>query len=233
MQFAQWKHQSQMRRIDDLQCNGLMLVQDTDDYCFTSDAVLLANYFKVPKGANVVELCSGSGVISILGSAKTNAGHFYCIERSNSLCEMCKESLTLNNLQNITIYNADVTQAPELLKGISVGAVVVNPPYFKVGGDTAVSVNPKIASATHEVFTNMQTIAQVSSKLLKDGGKLFMCYPTDRLAELFACLANNNLQPKHTMLVKGSPTKPISLALITAVKSGKVGLKIDVTSVKI
>ena len=37
-------------RIDDLQLNGLKIIQDTDGFCFGIDAVLLANFANVKKG---------------------------------------------------------------------------------------------------------------------------------------------------------------------------------------
>lgn len=214
-----------MRRIDDLQCNGLVLVQDSNDYCFTSDAVLLANYFKASKGSKVVELCSGSGVISILGTAKTGAEHFYCFEISESLCNMANESVKLNKINNISVYNRDIVEAPQVLGNTKVDVVVVNPPYFKVGKDTLVSPNPKVATATHEVKTTLSTIAQVSSKLLKQGGKLYMCYPAERFAELCAQLINNGLQPKQATFVQGAANKPFSVVLVTATRGGKPGIK--------
>ena len=62
--------QKNNERLDDLQCNGLYIIQDPNKYCFTSDAVALANFAKVKSGGSVVDLCSGSGVIGILIGAK-------------------------------------------------------------------------------------------------------------------------------------------------------------------
>jgi tRNA1(Val) A37 N6-methylase TrmN6 len=52
--------------LEDLQCNGLFILQEKDGYRFTSDAVALANFVKVKNNGRVVDLCSGSGVIGIL-----------------------------------------------------------------------------------------------------------------------------------------------------------------------
>ena len=38
-----------MKRYDDLQYNGLILVQDTDYPCFTEDSVLLVNFLQLKK----------------------------------------------------------------------------------------------------------------------------------------------------------------------------------------
>ena len=34
-------------RLDDLQFNNLYIIQNSKDYCFTSDAIALANFVKV------------------------------------------------------------------------------------------------------------------------------------------------------------------------------------------
>ena len=36
-------------RLDDLQCDGLYLIQNPDKFCFGIDAVLLSNFVKVKK----------------------------------------------------------------------------------------------------------------------------------------------------------------------------------------
>ena len=60
-----------MKRYDDLQYNGLILVQDTDYPCFTEDSVLLVNFLQLKKNDKVVDLGSGTGIISVLGQAKS------------------------------------------------------------------------------------------------------------------------------------------------------------------
>ena len=40
-----------MLRIDDLQYKGLKLYQDTDGFCFGTDAVLLAAFARIEKGS--------------------------------------------------------------------------------------------------------------------------------------------------------------------------------------
>lgn len=217
-----------MRRLDDLQCNGLVIVQDSEDYSFTSDAVMLANYIKPRQGDVVAELCSGSGVISILATVKTKAAAFYCFEISQSLCDMCRESLQLNGIDNVKVFNNSISQAPKLLAGKNVDVVVVNPPYFKVAKGVQTCPNPKIAAATHEVHTNLAEICEVASKILKYGGKLYMCYPSDRFAELCHSLISVGIQPKEVKFVRGAAGKQISLVLITAVRAGKPGLKVSI-----
>ena len=64
-----------MERIDDLQCKGYRIVQDTEAFCYGIDAVLLAAFAKgaVKKGNAVLDLCSGNGIVPLLLAAKTSS----------------------------------------------------------------------------------------------------------------------------------------------------------------
>ena len=222
MQFAQLRHQKLAKIVEDLGCNNLKILQDTAGYKFTSDAVLLANFFNAKKGDNVVELCSGSGVISILGTAKTNASHFYLFEIQPELAQMCEQSISLNNLKNITVFNNNLSLAPQILQGTRVDVVLVNPPYFT---NASKSDNSQIDIATHERTTTLAKICETSAKLLKHGGKLFMVHSAERFAQICHELIKNKLQPKHAMFVRPTQAKPYSVVLIEATKGAKEGLK--------
>ncbi len=212
-----------MKKIEDLGCCGLVIVQDKDGYNFTSDAVLLANYFKAKSADIVVELCSGSGVISILGTKKTSARHFYCFEIQKTMCEDCLQSINLNKIKNIDVFNSDLKEAPNILNGKQIDVVVVNPPYFT---DNIKSENLVVSTATHEVTTTLADVVQTASKLLKFGGKFYMVHTANRLAEICHCLICHNIQPKEIVLVKPTKNKDAKTVLITAIKNGKVGVKI-------
>lgn len=209
--------------LEDLGCNNLKILQDDKEYRFTSDSVLLANFFKAKKGDNVVELCSGSGVISILGTAKTNAENFYLFEIQRNLAKMCEESVKINNLTNIYVHNCNLSLAPEILKGKRIDVVVVNPPYYT---DSTKSEADNIDIATHERATTLSEIIKTSSNLLKFGGNFYMVHIASRLAEICYEMVKVDLQPKKIVLVKPTPTKPANVVLIKATKGAKVGTKI-------
>jgi len=87
-----------MERIDDLGINNLKLIQDTDLFCFGTDSVLLTDFVRVKKGARIVDLCTGNGIIPILLSAKTKAESITGIEiLKESFC-LAKRNAELNGL---------------------------------------------------------------------------------------------------------------------------------------
>jgi len=58
-------------RLEDLQCKGLKIIQNKNLYSFTSDSVVLANFISTKKKDKCVEIGGGSGVVSILLTAKS------------------------------------------------------------------------------------------------------------------------------------------------------------------
>ena len=57
-------------RLDDLQ-NGYHIIQNTRDFCYGIDAVLLSDFARVKKGEQALDLGTGTGIIPILLKAKT------------------------------------------------------------------------------------------------------------------------------------------------------------------
>lgn len=84
--------------MDDLQLNGLKIIQNPEGFCFGIDAVLLSDFTKVKEGAKVVELGTGTGIIPILLSAKTKASHISAFEVQETMAEMAMRSVEMNGL---------------------------------------------------------------------------------------------------------------------------------------
>ena len=96
-------------RIDDLQLKGLRLIQDKTGFCFGVDAVLLANFAKVKRGAKVVDLGTGTGIIPTLIAGKSEASEIIGVEIQEEVYEMAIRSVRLNNLEDrVRIINADM-----------------------------------------------------------------------------------------------------------------------------
>ena len=214
-------------RLDDLQCNGLYLIQDPDKFCFGIDAVLLSNFVKVKKNGHVVDLCTGSGIVPILLSAKTGAKKITGIEIQSDIADMARRSVSYNKLdEKIDIINDDISNALKYINNCSVDSVCVNPPYMK---DTTAIKNPDLpmAIARHELLTDLETVINIAGKLLKESGKFFMVHRPSRLSEIFASMRQNRIEPKRLRFIHPYIESKANLVLIEGAKGSGVWMDVE------
>lgn len=210
-------------RLDDLQCDGLMLIQNPEYYTFTSDSVLLANYEKYH--GTLCELCAGSGVISLLVSAKCNVAHIDTLEIQPEMVDMARRSVMGNGKESvITVHQGDVKCACEILGTEKYDAVLVNPPYMKAGGGEE-NVCYSRAIARHEILLTFGDISCVLGKLLRFGGSAYVVHRADRIAEIICSLKAHGLETKRLTFfgAKGG----IERVVVKATKGGKPGVKVE------
>lgn len=213
------------KRLDDLQCKGMMIYQDSDSYCFTSDAVHLANFVKASKNAKVIDLCSGSGVIGILVFVKNHIDSVKLVEIQSHLAKLSEDSVKYNNLQkNIEIINKPLQNISDEIGKEKYEIVVCNPPYKQVG-ENLKNVKQDIAIARHEIKVTLEEIICEAAKLLKFGGKFYTILKEERLCDLITLSRKYNLEPKELRII--TSVKGANVVMMQASKGGKSGLKIS------
>lgn len=211
--------------LEDLQCNGLFIIQQNDGYRFTSDAVALANFVSVKNNGRVVDLCSGSGVIGILVNAKNNCKDVKLIEIQETLAEMSKRTIMYNDINNIEVVNTRLQNVHKIMGDNCYDVVVCNPPYKKSGTASLVNENKSIAIARHEIEVTLEEIIIESAKLLKFGGELYICNKEERLTDIMMLSRKYNLEPKELKILPSS--KGASIVMLRCKKGGKSGIKIS------
>lgn len=211
-------------KIEDLQCDGLQLIQSSSEYRFTTDAVLLANFCKPMHGKLCVEFGTGSGVISLLIAYKKRPACIVAIELQPQLADLAQRNVQLNNLQSvIKVYCADLKNAHNIVTDADV--VVCNPPYRRVGsGEQQLADN--IALCRHEIAATLQDVLCAASRVLNNRGSLYMVHQADRLAQLITLAAQYSLAVKEILPVCPAPDKQPNLVLVRAVKGGKSDCKL-------
>lgn len=215
-------------RIDDLEFNNYKIIQSTSGFCFGIDAVLLSDFAKeIKKGSNILDLCTGTGIISILLAGKTENTKINAIEIQKNVADMAKRSVCLNNLEKrITIINEDLKNITSIFELCSFDAVVTNPPYKKENSGITNTCKEKLISR-HEIMCNLEDVIKVSSKMLKNSGNFYMVHRPDRLADIIDLLRKYKLEPKVLRFVQPFENKAPNLILIKAVKNSKPFLKVE------
>ena len=140
-------------RIDDLQRNGLGIIQRKGAFCFGMDAVLLSGFAVVKKGERVLDLGTGTGIIPILLTAKTEGEHFTGLEIQEESADMARRSVAYNHLdEKVSIITGDIKEASSLFALASFDAVTCNPPYMN---DAHGIKNPEDAKALPATRSNV------------------------------------------------------------------------------
>lgn len=215
-------------RIDDLEFEGLKIIQNSKWFCFGIDSVLLSDFAKnIKNNSTIVDIGTGTGIISILLSKKCNLSKIYGVEIQNEVADMAKRSVLLNKLEDkIEIINDNIKNINNYLLNNTIDAIVTNPPYKKIStGKTNLEENKLISR--HEIECNLEEILKISSKLLKPKGEFYMVHRTERLGEIIYKLKQNKLEPKQIRLIHSNIEKESKMVLIRAVKGGNEFVKVD------
>lgn len=122
-------------RLDDLQRNGLHIIQHPRAFRFGMDAVLLADFTRLRPRERVADMGTGTGILPLLLSQKQPDARFEAFEIQPEMADMARRSVALNGLEErIRVHAADMRAAYELIGRESMHAVVCNPPYGKQEG---------------------------------------------------------------------------------------------------
>lgn len=213
--------------LEDLELKGYKIIQKKKGFRFGIDAVLLSDFAKISSKDKVIDLGTGTGVIPILLFAKYSPLKIYGIEIQKEFSDMAKRSIKLNNLESfIDIRQGDIKDA-NLIDSLGLfDCVTVNPPYKK-NNSGIVNKNKSLAIARHEILVNLKEIVESSSKLLKDGGKLYMINRPERLADIFEAFRYYKVEPKKVRFIYPNINKKPSMVLIEGVKFGKRFLEFE------
>ena len=211
-------------RLDDLQINNLYIIQNKNDYCFTSDSVALANFARVPNNGRLIDLCSGSGVVGILMSAKNSPKDITLVEIQEYFADMSRRSIEYNHLDNINVINQPLQGIHKIIGSGVFDTVVCNPPY-KQKGKFKLNVKDSISIARHELTVTLEEVIVESSKLLKFGGDLYILGLAERLSDIITLLRKYGLEPKQLHLLQSNGK--VSSIIVKAKKGGKNGITIS------
>jgi len=190
------------------------------------DAVLLSGFAKVKPGERVLDMGTGTGIIPILLSAKTEAGYLTALEIQEESADMARRSVAMNDLQEkIDIVTGDIKEASAIFGKAKFDVVTCNPPYMN---DMHGLKNPDMpkAIARHEVLCSLEDVVREASAVLKPNGRFYMVHRPFRLAEIFATCGKYKLEPKAMRLVHPFADKEPNMVLLECLKGGKSMIKI-------
>jgi tRNA1(Val) A37 N6-methylase TrmN6 len=211
-------------RLDDLLVNDLKIIQSDEVFSFSLDAVLLAHFCSVPPKGNIVDLCTGNGVIPLLLSTRTRA-RVWGVEIQPRLADMARRNVILNGLENrLEMICGDLRTIHRTLQCGGFDLVTVNPPYLPVSAGEQ-NANEYVAAARHEIHCTLEDVTAACSRLVKAGGKVSMVHRPTRLADVLLCMREYRLEPKRIRYVHPRAEAEANMMLVEAIRDGKPELR--------
>jgi len=213
-------------RLDYLLAEELRIIQSPSVFSFSLDAVLLARFASIPisKG-QIVDLCSGNGVIPLLLSTRTRAS-ILGVEIQERLYDMAVRSIEYNQLSSqLSMHHGDLKGIAKKIGHSKYDVVTCNPPYFPTPKTEEQNKNEHFAIARHEIHCTLEDVISNSSQLLKQGGKAAFVHRPGRLMDIMWLMRKYRLEPKRLQFVYPMAGKEANIILIEGIKDGNPDLK--------
>lgn len=205
--------------------DGLKIYQYDDKFKFSLDSILLAEFVELKANTRtIVDFCTGNAPVPMILASKSNA-RIYGFEVQPNICNLAKMSVIENKLESqVSIINANLTDALEYVLPESVDAVTCNPPYFKYDkGKSFINEDKEKAIARHEIMMNLEDLVTSSKYILKNKAPLYIVHRPDRLEEILDCLSKYGFKVKKLQFIYAGFKKEAIMVLIKATKNGNVG----------
>ena len=213
-------------RLDELGINNMKLIQNKEYFLFGTDSVLLANFVNISNSKNnIIDLCSGSGVIPILMSQKIKYNKIFSVELQEEMYDILQRNIQLNNL-DITAIKSDIKDVEYIKQELSknnvkgrVDVITVNPPY-KPKGNGVKNENKVKYIARHEELCSLEEIFNTCNKLLESKGKLYLVHKPERIVDLLCIARKYKLEAKRVRYIYPKINLKPSIVLIEYIKDG-------------
>ena len=207
--------------IEDLQLNGLRLIQKKDAFRFGMDSVLLADFADIRPTDTAADLGTGNGALIFLLYGRGKGNRYYAIDIQQEAASLAARNAELNSISDkVSVICADVKDAPKYIEPCSVDAAVCNPPYGQPAASLPSPFETK-AVARSQGEETLDNLLKGAFRILKGKGKLYMVYPAPQMLFLMMRLQEHHLVPKRFRLVYPYASKPANLVLIEAVKDAR------------
>lgn len=178
--------------------------QDRCAMKISTDAVLLGALAEANSPNHILDIGTGTGVISLMLAQRFSESLITAIEIDSDAAEQAaenfKESPFSSRLQvkNVRLQDFAEDQLFDL--------IVSNPPYFP---DHLKSRDSKRNQALHTDALSFEELVQKAVKLLKEDGQLWIILPPRQMDDFSELTRGFGLLPKKRVQVKDTATKPV------------------------
>ena len=208
-------------RLDDLMKRGRCIIQNTQEFCFSLDAVLLAHFPRWKKRQSVLDLGTGTGVIPLI--IADEVAHVEGIELNPVMAELAARNVALNRLEDrIHVVEGDYREIRSYYPPEKFDVAVANPPYRPVLHGQVNRIEGK-ARARHEFTATLRDVIRAARYGLRFRGTFAMVHLPERLGEIIVAMHEHQMEPKRLRMVQPKREQAPNMMLIEAVVGAAPG----------
>ena len=183
-----------------------------------TDGVLLGAWAEFPATGRILDLGTGTGLISLMAAQRSQA-EVVAVDISAEACEQAAENVEMSPWkERIAVVHQDVKEMGGEYKG-SFDCVVSNPPYFR---EDIKCPGQLRNTARHTDELNFNQLVVAASVLLKENGTLSVVLPADAASEFIAEASSQRLSLCRQTWVHTKPNALAKRVLMTFSKSQEV-----------
>ena len=159
----------------------------------------LANELQLVHVNNILDIGTGTGLLSLMLAQKTNA-LIDAVEIDSAAFEQAKENFSLSPWKGrINIFHADISK---LEMGKKYSHIISNPPFFE---DDLRSADQKKNFAKHDSSLTLENLLVVIDKHLTDDGSFAVLLPFHRSGYFETAAAKLHFNLAQKIFVKQTP----------------------------
>lgn len=178
-----------------------------------TDGVLLGAWAPVKDGDEVLDIGTGTGLISLMVAQRARVS-VDCIDINPIVAEQAKMNVMRSSFSNMSVYHEDVAGFVD--RGKQYDLIVCNPPFYS---HDQPSKDPLIRVAKHTVNLNPTDLFCHASKLLKPGGRVALIFPTTESEKFGKAAEASGFHPNKIVSVFPQPEYPEIRLMVSYTRS--------------
>ncbi len=195
----------------------LRFYQKKKGYRFSIDSLLLGNFVEIKPGERALEIGSGCGIVSIMASKRFPEARIYSAESQKDLYVLSRLNGFINGTDNVTFFHYDIREHRLTFSPGIFDVIFSNPPYReRRSGKVPPSMEKLLAK--HQVTLTPEDLAEATSYLLKNRGRLYLIYRPRRLLNLLQELSRKGINTSILVPIFSEMRGDAELVLIKAEK---------------
>lgn len=189
----------------------IIICQPKDGYRFAEDSVLLAEFISTSLNSFIVDVGSGSGVISAILAVEYEYSNITAVEYQKEMFDCLVQTIDKCGVGDKVkaLHSGIESFKPEN----RIDLIVCNPPYRNIAnGRTSKNMVDKTAKFNDTL--NLDILFKFSKSYLKDKGSVCISYPAKMLAEIFEKAFKYKLEPKRMKIVQPAENSGAKIILM-------------------